>query len=549
MGQNEIYSWIAKARTAGFSDTQITAQLKTSGWTDAQIVQLLGVQPSSSGFSQSATITRPQTLNEQPKKVKRHTGLIIGIIVAVVVLAVGGVTFAAWKGYVTVPILSPYFSSLESEALEKAFKNMTTVRGQEVTIDLSLAGEPRTGGSGQALPNGESSNQWFGMIPADTKVSVQMTVFAKNTTDVKTFDDITKTEALMSLNASYQSGGTTLSGKGELRMKDGTMYVRMSDLPNLGLIDFSSFNNTWYSIVIADILAENPLTNVAVTNSSVEQTQEWQSELSALYRIARETDFVGIEKVGKEDVAGVATTKYAITLHPDTMSKFIDAYREDAKKRNATIKEIDELLAEMLTPDSVAEMKNFLNISTMHVWVTGDPYIAKLAIETVIVPPDDITELKDRQMRLSMGMSFGKFNQQPVVEVPTDAQDLKELLGGARQEARDDTRKNDLRILKTALLIYYDQNSNTYPKSLDVLSPEYTNTIPKDPETDADYQYAVEATGAGFEVCATLDDGSPYCIRFLDGVVTETPDTNAADSEILNIDDILNSNVSDSSSN
>lgn|SRR3990167_948903 len=95
-------------------------------------------------------------------------------------------------------------------------------------------------------------------------------------------------------------------------------------------------------------------------------------------------------------------------------------------------------------------------------------------------------------------------------------------LGGAREKARDATRKSDLRTLKGALELYLaDQDPESYVRSglvaaIDgttdavstALSPTYVKTVPTDPKTGTagfDYAYTSDSDGT--------TDANDYTLR------------------------------------
>lgn len=93
-------------------------------------------------------------------------------------------------------------------------------------------------------------------------------------------------------------------------------------------------------------------------------------------------------------------------------------------------------------------------------------------------------------------------------------------LSGAREKARDATRKSDLRQIKTALEVYYsDQNPNTYFYSASAVEATaatlfngvttYMKTTPTDPLASTPYLYMTDgdATSAqNYALYATLEN-------------------------------------------
>ncbi len=66
-------------------------------------------------------------------------------------------------------------------------------------------------------------------------------------------------------------------------------------------------------------------------------------------------------------------------------------------------------------------------------------------------------------------------------------------LFGLQRRARDDTRKNDLKNIQSALETYFNDN-NVYPSALSTLVPNDINAIPTDPKGGA-YTYTPAPAG------------------------------------------------------
>ena len=69
-------------------------------------------------------------------------------------------------------------------------------------------------------------------------------------------------------------------------------------------------------------------------------------------------------------------------------------------------------------------------------------------------------------------------------------------LNGAREKARDATRKSDISQVKTALVLYADDNGQSYPPSngyaalgTGVLVDDYISKLPNDPTSGGSYVY------------------------------------------------------------
>lgn len=95
-------------------------------------------------------------------------------------------------------------------------------------------------------------------------------------------------------------------------------------------------------------------------------------------------------------------------------------------------------------------------------------------------------------------------------------------LNGAREKARDAQRKSDLAQIKTALVLFYDDNSSRYPSVVtnvdtavtlasgathDKLVTEYLSRMPVDPQNDATYfprYISNDATGTANNAATTF---------------------------------------------
>lgn len=100
--------------------------------------------------------------------------------------------------------------------------------------------------------------------------------------------------------------------------------------------------------------------------------------------------------------------------------------------------------------------------------------------------------------------------------------------------ARDSRRKSDLRALQTALELYYQRNSQTYPSTsftnLDSqLVPDFINKLPTDPSSPTrDYSYSSD--GTTYSLCADLENDNdkdrlppPACTSYPSSDFTVTP--------------------------
>jgi prepilin-type N-terminal cleavage/methylation domain-containing protein len=86
-------------------------------------------------------------------------------------------------------------------------------------------------------------------------------------------------------------------------------------------------------------------------------------------------------------------------------------------------------------------------------------------------------------------------------------------LNSARQKGRDARRVADLKQLQVALELYYSSQSvPAYPSALAGLAPSYISEIPKDPQTNNNYNYTaytVSSTITSYCICAVMEATVP----------------------------------------
>jgi len=92
-------------------------------------------------------------------------------------------------------------------------------------------------------------------------------------------------------------------------------------------------------------------------------------------------------------------------------------------------------------------------------------------------------------------------------------------LNSARQKGRDARRVSDIKQLQLALELYHDANAK-YPNLLNatnIVNPGYIAAIPKDPTTDAEYEYAgLRSSGdvcASYHLATTLESADHIALK------------------------------------
>ncbi|MFA6098033.1 MAG: hypothetical protein WCV50_04510 [Patescibacteria group bacterium] len=542
-----IEDWIAQARTAGLSDNQISDQLRNSGWQESQIAQF--IKNEVSGVSHPGTPARDYTFPVKGMKnvgtsatelrqkpwLLRHTALLFGVLGGI--LIIGGTAFAAVQGYIQIP-----FISNSNKLLTQAIKRLETVESGEFGIVFSIATEPRTP---DAVPWPKNSNidegmddfslDFTDMIPADVALEGVITTFM-NTDSA----DLQKLRGILTAKGSYRSSGTTMSMDLEARIVDGLGYLLVRQFPALPFVDTSPFVGKWISLnTKGDSTADDFLSAYTPDNVNVsEESKKVKIEAAAIFRLALSTKALSAANSGSEKLDGHATKKITLTINPEKIPAFLAAYRDDADKRGVSTAYVDETLQELKDPKYLELIRAMASNLRITVWIdSADHTPRKAEYSQIIVPDETATNFKDKQIHATFGFTLDHVNEQPNVEAPKDAVTLETVLepvlAGPRAKSRNAQRKSDIGQLRTALILYYDDNTH-YPKDINEVAEKPNQTIsqmPVPPLPNEIYAYTPTEDLSGFTICATLEDvgegAGKYCYDQA-GILTETPGNSLA---------------------
>jgi len=626
MEDNNIQTWIGKARKAGLSDSEVKEQLKATGWDEKKINQLLSPTPPPPPGKKLFH------LGKTPGLSKKFTKKKIWIITTLVIIAllIGGGVFAYLKGYLPIPFLSKDAKSL----LIKSFSELAKAGGGEFGLNIHIFTEERTADAkpiemkntssetssaelkakdsttysgasqlrtalvlysddnqasypdslGKLSPNyiskipkqgddnsyeytaskdkkgftlkftylgsenagsqqlteaskeipapsyDESSNitaalsqnlinNSMVMIPSDLNLQGQISVFTSINRDAPK-----QSKGIFKLNGSYSSGGTIFNADAEMRLKDGKAYIQIKQFPTLFFFDVSAFENKW---IVFDPETKNTslslfdLKDMTDRLPDKDSTAKLQTEISHAARIAFEKGVIIAENDGRETLNGHPTHRIRITIDPEKLSDFAQAYRSDAWNRGADIKNVEGLLKRLEDPKFIEQAKEHLKNTTLTAWVgQSDSKPRKFEFSLVVVPPDRLEKLKNRQFRLNFGLTFDHLGEEPKVDIPKDTISLDEaerlLTGKTVEEQQFDKQRTAINNIRSALS-YYNRVNEKFPTNLDKLleppSTDNTNTNTSVDSTIDNYFYGNRKsipkdiyTGKSFEYKTGEDD-------------------------------------------
>jgi hypothetical protein len=213
-----------------------------------------------------------------------------------------------------------------------------------------------------------------------------------------------------------------------------------------------------------------------------------------------------------------STPPSATTTSSGNFDQSLEAKQDRDAQRSNTIKNIGIALVNYRADNnqlpatdnfSVAfdKIKVYLKVATRaQDPINQEPYVYAYSVNNT---GDDFT--------LSF---FSEVANQVIKKHLADAQKDKILEEAA---IYDNQRKTDLEMLKTALLLYSNQNAGgnqdyVFPKTdkyKTALVPDFIGNLPKDPKTGKDYEYQVSETFNSFTLKAVLDNPSQGTTGYL----------------------------------
>ncbi|HYC80021.1 MAG TPA: hypothetical protein VEC17_03260 [Candidatus Binatia bacterium] len=284
----------------------------------------------------------------------------------------------------------------------------------------------------------------------NTKIRIDFT----GATDVKNIDQ-PKSEFSFTVSAEGYVIGLETKSIG----KD--LFFKLTQLPNLGIIDFKQYTNQWFQVDWGYLEKEAELNRNELTKEQKAKIAEIITN-SNMVRVA--------EKLGSEDIEGVAAHHYRYTVDEAALLNAVEQIAEVVAPGTGgfTTMEKDQLL-------------EWLNIQGGEIWISKKNFAPlKLTFNLTLQPSTDAPVSGNINLTFQMSKHNENLNIQPPTEFKSLQETIEKGLEDSRAQSRDARRLADIRQVMTALELYYNDNS-TYPTALLQLSPLYISVIPTAP--------------------------------------------------------------------
>jgi hypothetical protein len=136
---------------------------------------------------------------------------------------------------------------------------------------------------------------------------------------------------------SNKSAGSEMKISGEVLSKEGIFYVKLSETPDVKIVDLSSLKGMWYKFDL-DSLAMAPK-----IETEEEETMS-KSQIRKMKKLLAKTEFFRVVKDhGEEEVNGVATNHYEVKVNQAELENFFREGTKLAENRSLTSLEESEM--------------------------------------------------------------------------------------------------------------------------------------------------------------------------------------------------------------
>jgi hypothetical protein len=316
-------------------------------------------------------------------------------------LVIGGGTFAYFN----------YFQSPE-KIIQKMTIKLTEIKSLENSGEIKIievnAGNLLGGGSNFSQPT----------QPSYKKASN----FSINFNSVSDIHDLNNPKGSFSFNINTDALGALGQGNFafglEIRTIDKIVYVKLSNVPNLGFFDLSAVANQWIKIDTEALKKQFGLEKLEAQVKEAQKKQELspeQMKLKIAVQLAK--IFKITEKLPSEKIEGVNTYHYKFIIDKEGIKNLFIEISKIVQDKTLTEEELADF-------DKSLEL---IELPEGEIWIGKNdllPY--KISLSSIIKE----TDKSKISGKVSFTQLFKNFNKPVQIEIPTPAKTLEEVLGG-----------------------------------------------------------------------------------------------------------------------
>ena len=429
MINDELLGYIRQQLSKNVSKEIISSNLKSQGWTDADVNEAFGTLiPMSTPIAPipPSPIVKPT----------RRSKKIIFIILALVLLGVlGGGVYAYYSGvFVSLP-------SLASQAIDSA--RAAKSANYDITVSVDLSGI-NTSGISQMFSGGFNSKQ----ISLTSKGSY-------DSSDSENFKG--------SSTISFNAGSSSVEA--EFRVLNKTLYAVLTKAPAIAFLPvLTPYENKWITFPLNESssgsIASNPIPMMSPINPDIfnKLTTEQKDHI---YQMTRDAHFVKtVQRLSPETIGGESSYHFIFDLDREG----IVAYAQALKEYINTIGKNDSALSSFnpnITLKDFDAIKDFQG----EIWIGRNDKLLHKFILNFGVLPDAI---KTEQIKINIVGIFSNWNEPVSIIAPGESITFEALmssilgdsLGVAREKGKEASIKANMANLRAQAEIFYDKNKS-----------------------------------------------------------------------------------------
>lgn len=403
MINQQLLDFIKQQSQQGKDKEEIKNSLMTNGWqaSDSDIEEAFNslASPNRPVVQPPPGLSSPQTFStfsSQPQKKLNKTLLAIFSIIGV--LVIGGGAFA-------------YFYYFQSP--ERIVQRMTARLAEIKSLEYSgeIKAEVDTGnllGGGNLLQLSQPV------------VAQKASNFSINFTGVSDVKDLNNPQGSFSFNINTDAltEGQFTFGL-EIRNVGKIIYVKISDVPNLGFFDLSAVKNQWVKIDTEALKKQFGFEKLEEQLKEAQKQQELTPEqIEKLKEVVKQAKVFKItQKFASEKINGVNTHHYKFTIDKEGIKKLVTDISQIVQNKTLTEKELTDFNKSL----------EAIELPEGEIWIGKKdllPY--KVSLSSTIKG----TEQLKTSGKISFTLLFKNFNKPVQIDIPTQTKPLEEILGG-----------------------------------------------------------------------------------------------------------------------
>ncbi len=480
--------------------------------------------PPASPAGGSVLAASREHMKGQTGKKKRGLGLIVAIVAVLLLVIVGGMIIAAYRGYINLPLLFP------RPTLNDAFNNLNQIETARIGSRFSLKTTERQPDTKiLSFVSDDAENQMEKIESLNPLGAVPSDLYADFSLSMDVTRNMDSPQGEITLSGSFETEGLSAEIAGRALLVDEDVYLRADTIPPIISTFLGPLKNNWIKASSADEESDQPDIEVFKYKNELNGNGEADEFLSGRMDPLAEIELLlkravarGVMTSGKpertSDPLGREAWLFRLAVDPDGLTLIQnDMYDQREQlfpkvERFYILKDRWTTLVDNLSVDA-EQIGEILDAVRSDLYVDRESYlpIAYVMSMSVATEPGELPPLDEKQIDVMSELTFQDINQPVKVEAPEEY-----LLWGQAIQAASGRTEEDQMMRDQAGIIgdlryaldYYHEINGRHPSSLnallglEIMSPfafenpdEFTRVvvnIPNDLYTGKSFGYSLD---------------------------------------------------------